>query len=167
MVGLSGLYAITNAIRLAAADRRQLTAGEVHNIMNVGFDFLSGRMNPRQAFQGGCRVSVWRGMAQAVVEGARFRLGLHMGLDRIIVEDGRSRQATFAAIEGAIAKWRPVMLLCRGGRYTVVCGFTKSSLLLFDSGGSRWIAKRACGVPGDAGSATHMLYPSSFMALSA
>jgi hypothetical protein len=167
IVGLSGLYAITNAIRLAVADRRQLNAGEVYKLMSAGFEFLSGRVTPRQAFQSGCRMSTWRAMGHAMIEVARTRLGLNLGLDRVIVENGRSTQAAFAAIENAIANWRPVLMLCRGGRYTVVSGFTSSSLLLFDSGCAWWIAKRACGVPGDGESAAHMLYPASFMALSA
>ena len=166
MDGLSGLYAIINAIQVAVAHNKILTAYEIHTLMRAGFDFLSGRLTPLQAFQSGCRVSVWRGLARAMVEVSRIRLGAHLRVERLLVGD-RSRAAAFEAIEQAIAQWRPVLMLCRGGRYTVVSGSTPSSLLLFDSGGSRWMAKHACGAWSDNENARHILYPGSFMALSA
>ncbi len=165
LIGLSGIYAITNAIRLAIADKRQLTAGEVHMLMASGFNFLSGRLTPKQVFHSGCRISVWRGMGQAMVEAARLKLHIHLGLDRLFVEASDDRMGAFAAIEQAIIRWRPVLMLCRGARYTVVSGFTPTSLLLFDGGGACWLSKQACGVPGDSENMRHLLIPASLMAL--
>jgi hypothetical protein len=166
MVGLSGLYAVTNAIRLALADRRYITAGEAHVLMSAGFRFLSGRLTPLQVYSCGCRVSVWRGLAQAMVQTACQRLGANLRIERLAVPLG-GRGGAFAAIEQAIDAWRPVLILCRGGRYKVVSGYTASSLLLFDSAGAAWLSKRACAVPGDGEGGRHVLYPASFLALSA
>jgi hypothetical protein len=166
LTGLSGVYAVANAVRLAVADRRQLNAIEVHLLVAAGFNFLSDRLTARQVFNSGCRVSLWRGMAGAMVEAARLRLKIHLGLDRLVSAPRNDRKATFAEIEDALTHWRPVMMLCRGGRYTVVSGFTPVSLLLFD-GHACWLSKNACGVPGDGENERHMLYPASLMALRA
>lgn len=163
--GLSGIYAIINAVRLAVAHKRKLTAGEVHLLMAVAFDYVSGRLTPKQAFQSGCRVSVWRGMAAAIIEAARHQLDLRLAIDRLIVESS-DRDAALRAIEAAIGQWQPVLMLCRGGRYIVISGFTQTSLLLFDARAC-WLSKHACGVPGDSESARHLLIPASFMALRA
>jgi hypothetical protein len=165
LVGLSGLYAIINAIRLAVGHRRHLTESEVCMLMAVGFDFLSGRLTPRQAFQSGCRLSLWRAMAAAIIEAARQRLGFNLGVQRLIIE-GSSRDEAFFVIQAAIERWQPVLMLSRGGRYTVVSGFTPASLLLFDSRAC-WLSKHACGVPGDGESARHLLIPNSLTALQA
>jgi hypothetical protein len=168
MAGLSGIYAITNAIRLSLAHKRQLTAGEVHLLMHVGFRFLSGRLSPAQAFHSGCRVTLWRSLACAMVEAAWIRLGANLRIERIVHEPV-DRSGAFDAIEQAVEQRRPVLMLRRGGSYTVVTGFTSASLLLFDSAGACWIAKHVCGVPGDPAceNVRHMLYPASFIALSA
>jgi len=167
LTGLSAIYAVTNAVRLGIGPYRQLTAGEVHTLIAAGFEFLSARLTPSQVFHAGCRVSVWRSMSQAMVEAARQRLGINLAIERVIVEPRQSRLALFAAIEQSILHWRPVAMLCRGGRYTVVSGFTPSSLLLFDGAGACWLSKHACGVPGDAENARHLLLPGSLMALRA
>jgi hypothetical protein len=77
------------------------------------------------------------------------------------------RTAAWAAIEQQIDVWRPVLTLMRGGRYSVVSGYTDASWLLFDSGGACWISKRVTGVPGDCEGARHILYPASFLAFRA
>jgi hypothetical protein len=166
LVGISAIYAVTNALRLAVAHRQRLTAAEAYKVMAAGFGYWSGRLSPAQAFQSGCRVSHWRGLAQAMTETARRQLGIQVFVDRLVIH-AADRASLFSAIEEAIGQWRPVLMLCRGGRYTVVSGFTPSSLLLFDGGGAHWLAKHACGVPGDCENARHMLYPASLMALSA
>ena len=60
---------------------------------------------------------------------------------------------------------RPLLGLFRGGRYTVLSGFTKSSLLLFDSGGAHWVSKRSTGVLTDTEGAKHVLCPASLISL--
>ena len=65
----------------------------------------------------------------------------------------------------ALARFRVPLLLCRGGHFTAVSGVTAASLILFDSGGSYWVRKQACGVPGNGEELRHMIYPASFLAL--
>lgn len=163
-VGLSGLYAVTNAIRLTLAHKHSFTGPELHALMRVGLRFLNGRLTPEQVALCGLRVTLWRSLAQAMVDAARRLTGTPLQLERLF-SAAASRAAAFATIEQAITRLRAPMMLCRGGHYTVVSGFTGSSLLLFDSGGACWMAKRVCGVAGDGDDARHVIYPTSFLAL--
>lgn len=163
--GLSGLYAIINGIRLALADRHLFTGAEVHSLMAAGLRFMDGRLSPRQCVATGLRVNIWRRLADAMVEAASRRTGIRMRLERLYSPEPWNRQAAFEALEEEIVRMRVPLMLCRGGRYTVVSGVTDSSVLLFDSGGAFWLAKRACGVPADCDGARHVIYPASFLAL--
>jgi hypothetical protein len=165
-VGASGLYAAINGIRLAVAHERMLTSLETHVLMRAGLRFMAGRLTPEQASLSGLRVALWRELVHALVEVTRRRTGIWLRAERLHFVE-RTREGSFAAIEEAILSWRVPMLLCRGGHYTVISGFTRSSLLLFDSGGARWITKRAAGVPGHCEGARHLLYPGSLLTLNA
>ena len=163
-VGLSGLYAVVNAIRLALAHKRVLNSVEVHELLAAGMQFMAGRLTPRQVVLSGLRVTLWRGLVEAMAEATRRRLGERVSVERLYTPEC-GREAAFTTIEKAITMMRVPMMLCRGGRYTVVRGFTRSSLLLFDSAGSCWVTKRICGVPGDCDRLRHLIYPASFLAL--
>lgn len=162
--GLSGLFAIINAMRLALADRHTLTAAETHALMRAGLSFMSDRLTAERATLCGLRVSLWRAMAEAMVAVTRQRMGVLLGVERLFVGQP-GREAAFATIEQAIMRLRVPMLLCRGGHYTVISGFTRSSFLLCDSSGACWVSKRVCGVPDDHEGARHVIYPGSFLAL--
>jgi len=163
-VGHSGLYAIINGIRLAIADRHVLTGPELDAVMRSGLRFMSGRLTPEQATLCGLRVSLWRQLAHAMAEATLRRTGLLVRAERLFVAE-RGTQAAFDTIEQAILSWRVPMLLFRGGHYSVVSGFTRSSLLLFDSSGACSIRKSVCGVAGECEKARHILYPGSFLAI--
>jgi hypothetical protein len=163
-VGLSGIYALLNGIRLAIAHKRQLTAPELDVLMRAAFRFLDGRLSPKRATLCGLRVALWRQLVQATAEAVRRQTGVRVFADRLFVSE-QGREGAFTVLEEEIFRCRVPMLLFRGGHYTVVSGVTASSLLLFDSGGAWWVSKRVCGVPGDGDHMRHVIYPSSFMAL--
>lgn len=165
-LGLSGLYAIVNAIRMGLADRRPLNAKEVERLFAAGMRFTNGRMTPEQATVCGLRVSAWRAMAEGLVEHTRRITGVRLMVERLIVPIPADRVTAFASLGEALLGLRVPLMLLRGGHYTVVSGITRSSLLLFDSRGACWVSKRMCGVPGDCGGARHLLYPASFLTLS-
>ena len=164
-VGLSGLYAVVNGLRLVVAHKHTFTQSEVDGLLRAGLRFMAGRLSPAQAVVCGLRVHLWWMLTEALAEVTLSRTGIRVWTERLFVfENGR--EPAFSALEQAVRNWRVPMLLCRSGHYTVVSGFTSSSLLLFDSGGACWMAKRGCGVPGDCENARHMLYPASFVSLS-
>lgn len=163
--GLSALYAVVNGIRLALAHRTQLTAPEVHRLLLAGAWFLDGRSTVRQSLFCGLRLQTWRGLVDAMVEAARQRLGARIAAERLYPEWPPSRQASFDALERAVRQLRVPLMLCRGGHYTVVSGVTPSSVILLDSRGACWMARRVCGVPSEGDTLRHCIYPASFMAL--
>jgi hypothetical protein len=163
-VGLSGLYAIVNGIRLTLAHKHVMNAIEVHELLVAGMRFLSSRLTPQQALLSGLRVTLWRGLAEAMTEMARRQFGDWIWVERLYPTE-LGRDAAFATLEDAVLRIRAPMMLCRGGHYTIMSGFTPSSLLLFDSGGACRITRQLTGVPGDCDGARHVIYPNSFLAL--
>lgn len=164
-VGLSGVFAIINGVRLALAHKHHFTGPEVHALMAAGFGFLDARLTARRCFMSGLRVELWRRLADAMVQASWRRTGHRLVVERLYVDHAFDRGAALAELEQAIRRMRVPLILCRGGHYTVVSGVTPSSVLLFDSGGACWLAKRVCGVPGDCTGARHVIYPASFLAL--
>lgn len=165
-IGLSGLYAVLNAIRLVSAHKRHFDAARTHELLMAGLRFMDGRLTPSRAQLCGLRMNMWRQLVEALSDHVRSRHQLLVFTDQLHVDE-QSTECALSAIERAIDRRRAVMLLMRGGRYTVVGGYTPSSLLLFDSGGACWISRRITRVPGECGSARHVVYPSSFMTLRA
>lgn len=166
-VGLSGLFSIANGIRLVLADRCLFDGPAVHDLLNTGLRFMDGRLTPTQVATSGLRAAMWRQLAEAMTAQVRFRHRALVFAERVYVDGSADRSAGWAVIEQNVRARRAVLLLMRGGRYTVVSGYTPSSLLLFDSGWAQWIRKHATGVPGDASGARHIIYPSSFMVMRA
>lgn len=162
--GLSGLFAIINGIRLALAETHTFPPAEIHALVRAGLSFMSIRLTAERAMLFGLRVSMWRALAEAMVAFTRHRTGAFLSVERLLVAES-GRKAAFDAIEQAVMRLRVPVMLCRGGHYTVVSGFTRSSLLLCDSRGAHWKSKRATGVPGDCQGTRHVIYPSSFLAL--
>lgn len=163
--GLSGLYAIINAIRLALADRHPLGPSELDRLIRAGFRFLNGRLSPEQATVCGLRVTLWHALTDALIAVAQAQTGVRIVAERLMVTTVSDRLAALEVLEQAITSLRVPMMLCGGGHYTVVRGFTPASVLLLDSGESSWVARRSCGVPGDIVGRRHILFPSSFVAL--
>jgi hypothetical protein len=164
--GLSGLYAVVNGIRLVLAHKHQFNGPELHGLMIAGLRFMEGRLTPERAVASGLRIQLFRRLAEALAERARQQYRLLVFVERVFAQS-EGRPAAWGAVERQIDAWRPVLTLMRGGRYSVISGYTGSSLLLFDSGGACWLSKRNTGVPGDCDGARHILYPASFLALRA
>lgn len=166
-VGLSGLYSMINGIRLVLADRCDFDGPAVHSLLTTGLRFMDGRLTPTRATTSGLRVGMWKQLAEAMTEHTRQRHRVLIFAERIHVGPGVDRTEALSLIEQNIRAYRAVLLLMGGGRYTVINGYTPSSLLLFDSAWSSWISKRITDVPTDGERGRHVIYPSSLLALRA
>lgn len=166
-LGHSGIYSVVNGIRLVLAHNRGLQAPAMDELVAAGLRFMDGRLSPERAAASGLRVGLWRQLAEALTDHTRERHRMLVFVERIYLDNNVDRASTWSAVEESIRLHRAVLLLMRGGRYTVISGYTPSSLLLFDSAWSCWISKRATGVPGDSDGARHIIYPSSLLALRA
>ncbi len=165
--GLSGVYAVVNSIRLVVAHKHEFSARRTDDLLMAGLRFMDGRLSPSRALGCGLRLGVWRQLVEALTDHARSRYGMLVFTERVHDDRDSSGHEIWLAIEQALDRHRAVLLLMRGGRYTVVSGYTANSLLLFDSGGACWISRGLTGVPGDCRDARHVIYPSSFVALRA
>lgn len=165
--GLYGLFSIINALRLAVANRRPFAPREIDDLIDVGLRFLELRIGLRRGVVGAVRLELWQRMAQALVEHVARTKRVPLDLQALTRRESQiSRTDAFSMLEATIGRRRLLLMLRRGGLYTVVTGYTPHSLLLFDSGGAGWISKRLTGVPADSSNARHIIYPASFLALS-
>ena len=162
--GLSGLFSIVNAIRLALADKHVFSERQLADMICAGLRFLDGRLTAERVLTCGLPTGLWLRLAEAMAYGTSRVTGSPLSVEREHVLDV-SRPNVWLGIERVIEARRPLLGLFRGGRYTVLSGFTQSSLLLFDSGGAHWVSKRSTGVLTDTEGAKHVLCPASFISL--
>ena len=102
--GLSGLYAIVNAIQLALADRRPLGPAELDRLIRAGFRFLNGRLSPEQATVCGLRITLWRALTDALIAVVQAQTGVRIVTERLMVTTMCDRLAAFDVLEQAIAR---------------------------------------------------------------
>jgi len=166
--GLCGLYAILNAIRLAAAPTQILSHKLTQQLFVSGVRYLSEKACLERAVCWAIERQRWLGlmrhMRREAWRTARLRVHhVHM------FEDGHEIEAkqVLAAIEHHIAERKALLTFIRGAyrHYTVVAGTTPSSLILFDSYGYRWLRKASC-VTTTTDPARHNLHAQSLMAIS-
>ena len=166
-VGLSGVYSIINAIRLVLAHRHEFDGPGLHELLTASFRFMDGRLSPTRTVTSGLRVSIWRALAEAMTHHVRERHRALVFADRVYADPATDRLSAVSMIEQNVRSYRAVLVLMRGGRYTVISGYTPSSLLLFDSNWSCWISKRVTGVPHDCEGSRHVIHPTSLLTLRA
>lgn len=144
--GLCGLYDAVNALRLALADDAPLTQPRCKALFAEGINYLHRK----------------RGLDAAVVHGMGLqrRLALTRHLAKLVsttncqfvverpVTPLLSMEDVFAWVEDSLAGGLPVLITLTGGleHHTVVAGVTSKTLLLFDSGGQRFLRKSSCGL---------------------
>lgn len=162
--GLSGLYSIVNGIRLALAHKYQFSDRELAELIAAGLRFFDGRLTTERVVMCGLPLGLWLRLAEALADRTRRHSRMNLLVEREYGQ-GKDRASSWVTIKRVIDEGRPLLSLVQGGRYTVVSGFTSSSLLLFDSSDAHWISKFATGVPGDHDYARHVVRPTSFISL--
>lgn len=162
--GLSGLFSIVNGVRLALAHKHVFSERQLADMISAGLRFLDGRLTAERVITCGLPTGHWLRLAEAMTYRTSRVTGVPLSVEREHVVDV-NRPNAWLAIERVIEARRPLLGLFRGGRYTVLSGFTQSSLLLFDSGGAHWVSKRSTGVLTDTEGAKHVLCPASFISL--
>ena len=160
--GLSGIYSIINSIRLVLADRRPLSSSDEHELIKASFKFLEGRVSLEQANLSGMRLPLWRGLGEALCAASRSRFRCFVWFEQLHLSEPMDESSVFVAIDNALVKQRAVLMLMRGGHYTVIKASRPSSLSLFDSSGAYWIAKSGISMPRRELNSRHFLLPASF-----
>lgn len=156
-VGHSGIYAGLNGIRLMTATRYRWAASDEYQMLDLAWNWLHLRASTRPGR--GVRRGEWARMIEALTF-ASFRLH-----DQIVSlrHPWREHQPTprdfFATIERFIVARCAVLILFAGAHYTVVRGFTPTSLLLFDSGRRHWVKRTSIRFDNSTNDAAHTLCP--------
>jgi hypothetical protein len=146
---LCGLYAIINGLRLmAAAEGRSLEDAHAERLFEAGVDFLDQEGKLAYAASHGISLGRWRRLADRLCQVAGRLLGSSVDVERPFLPHSRPPAATvWAAIEQALDRHRPVLVLLRGSydHFTVVSELSSNRVMLFDSYHYRWIMRTACG----------------------
>lgn len=163
--GLAGLYAIINGFGLALARRRPLSPATTRDLLESGITFIGTHTNLARSLTRGCRLELWLKLADALRRVMEREHEIRLCIEQPLrgVRHASSREV-LNTVETFILRQQVVMLMLHGCRYTTVLGYTEHSLLLFDSGGRRWIRRSACGVTGDG--KRHQIYVPSLTAIS-
>lgn len=158
---LSASFAAVNAVRLAsdiclgARDEEELLAAAFHWREDRGY----------APFRPSLRKSDWPRLLQALCEHHKRRQGQHLCLVQPWQTDRISREEFTTTVERVIVSRHVIATLSAGANYSLIRGYTSFSLLLFDSGGRRWISREAISVPDGAARKRHHLIPTATIAL--
>ena len=143
--GLCGVYAIINAVRLAAPLDHQLEHGACEQLFRQAVSLIDPLYLLRTSLVWGFTRQRWQALLNRL-----SRLPIAGGRAIVITRLTGPSVASLheLLIERAIRAHRPVLGLLRGtyDHFTVVSGYTPTRLILFDSWGYHWVERRSCGV---------------------
>jgi len=138
-LGLTGLYAIVNGLRLLLAGMGPLKPSDEQMLLEVGCTFMSGReaLIPSR----GLRAELFIRMAEAMAFALSRRRGVWIQCERLEAEVMR-RAKLAPLLERSIVAKRVVLILLGRGHYSALRGYTRDSWLLFDATGREWMLRR-------------------------
>ena len=166
--GLCGLYCLINAIRIVMAPHRELEREEVRALFTAGVGFLARQGTLLEAVHSCVGEREWPKLARHLVATAQDIVERPILLERIRLSKGVAIQETIRNIEGMINSGKAPCIFLRGKsrHYTVISGYTPSSLRLFDSFGYHRVLRRSCGTVRTPGS-LHRFHVQSIIAVTA
>ena len=149
--GLCGLYAVVNAVRLVVHPYRALRRREARQLFECGLATLSHHRSLRWSITNGIthRVSA-KLCGDVVAEGARLT-GLEIyALPIIGPEVVLERVEAIRLIKRAVRRGSPVLvaLMDSYNHASVIAGFSRTRLTLFDSSDHHWVWIRSLSFDG-------------------
>lgn len=138
-VGQSGVYAALNGLRLATAGHCHLSARDEEVLLNVAWDWrrLRGEVRPDRAMRSGD----WKRLVEALAYSLSRRHGQALSILPAADLTASNGDEFSKLLERLIISGYVVLAMVQGGNYTVIRGFTRSSILLFDSGCRHWLRR--------------------------
>lgn len=157
---LCGIYAVINAIRLAAEASTPLNMPACRTLFAAGVEFMTSLELLDEAAVDGISHKHWRRLVKRLIKSAsddRFEFSI----ERPARSDWTSVHHAFAWIDESLAQGKAVLLALDGKlkHYTVVAGSTPHALLLFDSTGLQFVHKSSCGLS----NSYHVIVPKALM----
>lgn len=162
-MGLSATYAAVNGLRLVSADRCQLSSKDEQSLLEGAWRW---RMERGAVLPGrGVRKGEWVRMVEGLCLTFSRQHGHFIEVTQPWRKDSPTRAEFFSALERLLVGRHVVLSLFAGAHYSVIRGYTRSGLLLFDSAEKCWV-KRACvDVTGSGSGARHAIVATSTLTL--
>jgi hypothetical protein len=146
---LCGLYAIINAIVVATHGTRPLKPQQRQWLYDQGIIFLSRRSRLETVMLEGMNERLWMRLRDHLLTELAKSGGPRLRAFPLVQLRSRIKlEQLLDTIAGSIDEGAPVLVVMWGAydHFTVVVGHTPTNLLLFDSYGFRWVARRSIGL---------------------
>lgn len=145
--GLCGLYCLINAIRVVMAPHRELKRAEVRAMFAAGVGFLARQGTLTETVHSCIGERDWPKLARRLVATAQNIVDRPLLLDRAQLSKDVATAEKISDIERMINAGKAPCVFFRGKsrHYSVISGYTPSSLKLFDSFGYHRVLRRSCG----------------------
>lgn len=153
--GHSAVYAAANAVRLATAAHHGWTKRGEEELLAKAWAWRDAhRPNSPQR---GMRRSDFARMVEALTTASRRQHDQYITVRPAWSGDPPGQSDFFATVERCIVAQDVILILIAGAQYSIVRGFTPTSLLLFDSGGRHWMKRASITLIGSGLAARHAL----------
>lgn len=162
-MGLSATYAAVNGLRLVCAGQCQLNRHDEQSLLDSAWRWrLSrGAVLPNR----GVRKGEWFRMVECLCLVFGRRHGHFVEVRQPWREGSPTRDQFLSSLERLIVGRHVVLSLFAGAHYSVIRGYTPSSLLLFDSAAQAWVKRNCTGLIGSTPVARHRILPSATLTL--
>ena len=161
--GSSAIYAAVNAVRLATVGHCHIGKSAERELLEKGWAWRAQR--GRAELFSGMRAGDWTRMLEALC----FAVARSHGQYLMIVQPWRDMRPShvdfFTTLERLIVSNHVVAMLFAGAHFSIVKGYTPSSLLLFDSGGRTSVRRKAVSLTWSDAAARHRLAASVTLAI--
>lgn len=166
---LCGLYSILNAVQLACW-RVPPSSEQLRELLKFGVRYLTKRRLLAHVMALGMDQEVWVELGSALINHSNELLSASLALEPLPLRSRNLRQSgaseAIRSLKTSLAAGYPVLCGFGGAldHYTVLAGYSKQRLTLFDSSGFRWIEQRSIGSSEQCGK-RHWLYAESARAV--
>ncbi|MDB5683928.1 MAG: hypothetical protein JWM75_1626 [Sphingomonas bacterium] len=158
--GLCGLYAIINALRLVVEPHRSLTTADTAALFAAGVAHLDEEGLLASCVCEGLDVKPWSKLAEHLVARCSALTGLALRIQRpFATARSRKPKVAFSLIEKILQQQTPILVSLEGAynHYSIISGYTPTSLKLFDSLGYQRLRRSTCNFATDEEGARHKL----------
>lgn len=166
--GLCGLYAIINALRLLLTLVRPLTPSQCERLFRHGVSLIEaeGRL-ARSLYFGMGVLRFHRLTTTLVAEASRMSTTTIRAWRPYHRRHVLARDELMKQLQASIDDRSPVLMRLGGDNrhYTVLSGYTRTRLNLFDSAGHEWLHRSSCDVERDTATARHQINAGSLTVL--
>jgi len=166
---LCGLYSLLNGIQLVLWPHRKLTRSELKKLFVCGVQHLDRSRALASVLDRGIDEDAWLDLGRALIKQANALTGLSITPRSILRRrPNLTGRSAITLIKQQLRADRPVLVILWGclDHVTVIVGYSRGRLMLFDSSGFKWINEACVGLQHSSSSKRHQVTRRTVMALS-